>query len=143
MAWFFNVLRIVFSSRIWVPVVTGMGLYVTFGELPTWLDTSQLIIASLIAAVATILAVALGTYDVEGVNEYVLDIAVDAVFTGLAMIALTVVVTGHFLAQWQLNGIWFLVIGVLIGAIDFGVSLKGGASKLLEMDKAKFSGTTN
>lgn len=141
-AWLFGILNILFSSRVWVPLVSGTGLFVTFRPLPEWLDPNHLIIAALAVAVVTILLVSIRTYDVEGVNEYVLDIAVDGFFTMLATVALTVVVTGHFISDWSLSGLWFLIIGAAIGAIDLGVSLKGGASKLLEMDKAKFSGST-
>jgi hypothetical protein len=131
-------LRKLFSSRIWVPALVGLGIYITFNPLPDWVNPNHIIIGALIVAGATIVLVSNAAFSVEGVEQYVQDIRLDAFVTAGAIIATTVIVTAHYLNDWSLNGLWYLIIAVVLGAVDFGVSLKGGAAKLLEMDKQNF-----
>ncbi|MFT5098677.1 MAG: hypothetical protein ACI9HY_000786 [Planctomycetaceae bacterium] len=134
-------LKKLFSSRLWVTALIGLGVYTTFNPLPEQVDPNHIIIGALIVAVVTILLVSYAAFSIEGVEQYVLDVSLDAFITAGAIIAATVIITGHYLSDWSFDGLWYLIIAVTLGAVDFGVSLKGGAAKLHEMDKQNILGT--
>jgi len=134
------VLTMLISPRLWVPINLALGLYLSLSypfppQVPMhWIVTGAIGIAALSFA-----GTSMSVYSVTDVRTFVGDIMFDVVWLLVVVAAGSVVVTMSFVSSWSLQGMVFIAIAGVLALSDLAVSLYGGASKLLEMDKIRTS----
>ena len=133
-----KILGALLSPRIWVMIILAVSAaYHFYPRVFHRVDTIMLLLVILGIAFLVFLTTALGTYDISSVEEFVKDIIMDVLYL---IISVSCVVAGVFLHANQYS-LGIIGIAIILSGADFVLSLKGGASKLLEMDKAQFQRT--
>ena len=131
---------LLFSPRLWVPLNLAAGLYLSLGyPLPPLVPLHWIVTGAIAIAAVAFAVTAMTVYNVTSVQAFVGDIMFDVLFLLLAVAMGSVVVTLSIVSNWSLLGLTFIGIGAVLAITDLAVSLYGGASKLLEMDKVRTS----
>ena len=131
---------LLFSPRLWVPLNLAAGLYLSLGyPLPPLVPLHWIVTGSIAIAAVAFAFTAMTVYNVTHVRAFVGDIMFDVLFLLLAVAMGSVVVTLSIVKGWPLLGLTFICIGAILALTDLAISLYGGASKLLEMDKVRTS----
>jgi hypothetical protein len=132
-----SALKILFSSSIWVILAILASLAVMFwpvASLAVKGEEEKVLLIQISILLVTTAFTIFSTYDIEGKDEFVKDIIKD-VF--ILMICVGGIVHGF---TTGINDYWLpmamMGVSTLFAFFDFIFSLNGGASKLLEMDKA-------
>lgn len=126
-----------YSPRFWDIAVFGISLIpvILSNFNNNGINTTLTIIALIIAVIVTFIN-SQSAYDIESEDEFINDIATDATYMIAAFLGF-----GLLLLEVPLTSSIIQIIVIFMTVADFWVSLKGGASKLLEMDKANLKGT--
>jgi hypothetical protein len=133
-------LSLLISPRLWVPLNLVAGLYLSLGypfspHIPLhWIITGSIGIAALSFA-----GTSLAVYSVTDVRAFASDIMFDVMWLLVVVATASVVVTMAIVSNWTLQGVAFIGVAGVLALSDLAVSLYGGASKLLEMDKIRTS----
>ena len=134
------VLSLMISPRLWVPINLVAGLYLSLGyPLPPDVPLHWIITGSIAIAAMCFAGTSMNVYSVTDVRMFVGDIMFDVMWLLVVVAAASVVVTMSIVSTWTLHGVAFIGIAGVLALSDLAVSLYGGASKLLEMDKIRTS----
>ena len=127
------------SPRFWVPLFVLVGLAFWAGFTNDWVTSVYpwLVTAGVVIASMTFVATIMGVYSVTGVTAFISDFLADLLFFSFAFGAGVVLITLYFSQNTPLTGLVFVVIALMLSLADIVVSVFGGASKLLEMDKVR------
>lgn len=134
------VLTLLISPRLWVPINLAAGLYLSLGyPFPPDVPVHWIITGSIAIAAVSFAGTSMSVYSVSDVHAFVGDIMFDVMWLLVVVSAASVVVTMTIVSTWTMQGVAFIAIAGVLSLSDLAVSLYGGASKLLEMDKIRTS----
>ena len=134
-----NILSRILSTRLWIMIILIEALVAHFApELFTSLTLGEpvmLMFVTLVVAGIASLNNASTVYDVESDKAFVRDIILDVVFI---VIATSGIIIGLY-EEANAYVLVFVSMAFGVAIYDFKISLIGGASKLLEMDKSQIT----